>query len=102
MASIFQEFKEFVKEFKVIGGAVAFIIALAVRDLTNSLVTNMINPILNVFVPQEVFNEAVWQVGPIAFKIGAFISSVIEFLVILAVIFLMVRYVLRWDLDNKK
>jgi large conductance mechanosensitive channel len=46
-----QEFMEFLKEYKVIGVAVAFIMAAASTSLVNSLVNDIIMPIITPFIP---------------------------------------------------
>ncbi|HLC56220.1 MAG TPA: MscL family protein, partial [Candidatus Nanoarchaeia archaeon] len=60
-----QEFKEFLDEYKVIGLAVAFIMAVAVTTLIQSLVNNIIMPIITPFIPGGAWQTATFKIGPI-------------------------------------
>jgi len=48
---ILTEFKEFLREYKVIGLAVALIIGLAATSLVKSIVDNLVMPIVTPFTP---------------------------------------------------
>jgi len=50
--SIIKEFKEFLKEYKVVGLAVAFIMGAAATNLVQSLVNDIIMPVVGVFIPE--------------------------------------------------
>lgn len=52
------DFKDFLKEYKVIGIAVAFIMAVAATTLIQSLVNNIIMPLITPFIP-----GGAWQSG---------------------------------------
>ena len=62
---IVQEFKEFLKEYKVIGLGVAVIMGLAANTLIKSLVDNVIMPIITIFIPGGAWQTAVWNIGPV-------------------------------------
>lgn len=47
------EFKEFLKEYKVIGLAVALVIGLASTALVKAIVDNLVMPIITPFIPGE-------------------------------------------------
>ena len=96
MLRILREFREFLRKFKVVGGAVAFIIALAVTKLVNSLVNDVLSPLLGLALPQERLSLITWNVGGATVKIGSFLSVLMEFVIIVGIIFLFVRYALKW------
>ncbi len=48
---IIKEFKDFLKEYKVIALAVAFIMGGAITSLTKSLVDDIIMPVVTYFIP---------------------------------------------------
>lgn len=46
-----QEFKDFIKEYKVVSVAFAFVMGSAVSDLSKSFVNNVFMPLLNPILP---------------------------------------------------
>ncbi|EQB65584.1 MAG: large-conductance mechanosensitive ion channel [Thermoplasmatales archaeon I-plasma] len=82
-----KEFKMFLEQYKVMGMAVAFILGLYLGTLVQSLVTNLIMPIIDIVLP-----GIAWQnihAGP--FLIGSFLGALVTFLIIALVIFLLVK-----------
>jgi len=82
-----KEFKTFLEQYKVMGMAVAFILGLYLGTLVQSLVTNLIMPIIDIVLP-----GIAWQnihAGP--FLIGSFLGALVTFLIIALVIFLLVK-----------
>lgn len=90
-----QEFKEFLKEYKVLGLAVAFIIGLALTGLVQSLVDNMIMPIIAAFIPGGAWETATLSLGPIVLRWGAFLAALINFIIIAFVVFMIVKKVMK-------
>ncbi|UCH03309.1 MAG: MscL family protein [Candidatus Bathyarchaeota archaeon] len=89
------EFKAFLSQYKVLGMAVAFILGLYLGALVNALVDDLIMPIVELAMP-----GIEWEfitVGP--FRIGHFIGSVITFLIVALVIFLIVKIAKRMGLE---
>jgi large conductance mechanosensitive channel len=89
---IIEEFKDFMKEYKVLGLAVALIMGLAVNDLVKSLVNNMIMPIVSSLIQSESWQTATLLIGPINLGIGQFLAALFNFVIIAFVIFLIVKY----------
>ena len=98
----FTEFKEFLKEYKVIGLAIAFVMGVAATTLIKSLVDNIIMPIITPFIPGGAWKEATLDLGPVVLKWGAFLGEVINFLIIAAVVFMVAKKVLKEDKVTKK
>ncbi|MBT9671797.1 large-conductance mechanosensitive channel protein MscL [Secundilactobacillus kimchicus] len=88
---MFKEFKDFINRGNVIDLAVGVIIGGAFTSIVASLTDNLINPLLGVFLGQVDFSSLVLKVGDASFKYGAFINSIINFLIIAFVVFLMVK-----------
>lgn len=97
-----QEFKEFLKEYKVVGVAVAFIMAAASTDLVKSLVSNIIMPIITPFIPGGAWEQATFTLGPIVISWGAFLAALINFLILAWVVFLIAKFILKEDKVTKK
>lgn len=88
---MFKEFKEFIAKGNVLDLAVAVILGAAFKAIIDSLVADIITPILNVFTAGVDFSKWVLSVGPINFAVGNFINSAISFLLIAFVLFLVVK-----------
>ena len=96
------EFMEFLREYKVIGLAVALIIGLAATALVKSLVDNVIMPVITPFIPGGAWKTATFALGPIVIGWGAFLGEVINFAVIAFVVFIIAKKVLKEEKVSKK
>jgi large conductance mechanosensitive channel len=99
---IWSEFSNFLKEYKVVGLAVAFIMGAAVNDLVKSLVNNIIMPFINPLLPAGDWQTSTVVVGPFDFGLGAFLSSLIYFIIIAFVVFMIAKKVLGEEKVTKK
>ena len=90
-----KEFMEFLKEYKVIGLAIAFVIGIASKDFIKSLVDNIIMPIITPFIPKGAWETATFSLGPIVIKWGAFLGWLINFAIIALVVFIVAKKILK-------
>lgn len=97
-----REFMEFLREYKVIALAVAFIMGVAATSLVKSLVDNIIMPIITPFIPGGAWRTATFTLGPIAIGWGPFLSELINFVIIAAVVFIIAKRVMREEKVAKK
>jgi large conductance mechanosensitive channel len=100
--SLFSEFKAFLDEYKVMGLAVAFIMGIAATALVQSLVNDVIMPIITPFIPGGEWKAATLIIGPIVIKWGSFVSQLINFLILALVVFMIAKYVLGEQKVTKK
>jgi large conductance mechanosensitive channel len=92
-------FIEFISEQGVVGLAIGFILGGAVSKLVASLVNDIINPIIAaIFGSADGMAEL--MLGPV--KIGAFASTMIDFLIIAAVVYFGFKGLKLDRLDKKK
>lgn len=84
-----KEFKDFISRGNVLDLAVGVIIGSAFTSIVNSLVTNLLNP----FLGKIDLSNLILKVGGASFKFGSFINSIINFLIIAFVVFLIVKSV---------
>lgn len=89
------EFKDFIKEYKVIGLAVAFVMGLAVNDLVKSLVNDIVMPLIAPLMPSGTWQTATLMIGPVILGIGPFLAALINFLIMAFVIFFIVKKVMK-------
>jgi len=92
---LWAEFIDFISKYKVMGIAVAFILGLYLGTLVQALVNDLIMPIIE-FATAGVAWETI-EVGP--FRIGHFIGSIITFLIVAFVIFLIVKVSKKWGIE---
>lgn len=88
-----KEFKQFIARGNVLDLAVGVIIGGAFTAIVNSLVDNLINPIIGLVVGRIDLSDLTLKVGAANFKFGAFLNSVINFLIVAFVVFLIVKAV---------
>lgn len=93
---LINEFKDFIKKYKVMGLAVAFIMGIYLGALIKSLVDNLIMPIVEIFLPEDLNWESL-ALGP--FRYGAFIGDLITFVIVAFVIFLLVKFTTRIGIE---
>jgi large conductance mechanosensitive channel len=97
-----KEFMDFLYEYKVIALAIAFIIGVAATQLIQSLVNNILMPIITFFIPGGAWQEATFTIGPIVISWGAFLGDLIYFIIVALVVFLVAKKVLKEDKVAKK
>lgn len=87
------EFKGFIAKGNVMDMAVGIIIGAAFTAIVGSLVADMINPLIGLFMGGVDFGGLSASVGEATFTYGNFIMAIINFLVIAFVVFMLVRSV---------
>ena len=106
MKKFFGEFKEFITKGNVMDMAVGSIIGLSFKDLVTSFTNDIISPILGIFGGVD-FSDMKWVIGTKevldeagnkmivenSINYGAFVTGVINFLIMALVIFFMVKLV---------
>lgn len=97
---LIKEFVEFLKEYKVIGLAVAFVIGFASTALIKSFVDNMLMPVITGFVTNS-WRTAVLSLGPVKLGWGAFLAELINFLIIAFLVFIVVKKVMALGEQKK-
>lgn len=86
-----KEFKEFIARGNVMDLAVGVIIGAAFTAIVKSLVSNLINPLIGIFLGKIDLSNLVFSIGSAYFRYGSFLNEVINFLIIAFVVFLMVK-----------
>ena len=99
---LMQEFKDFLKEYKIMGLAAAFIIGIAATTLVQALVNDIVMPMITPFIPGGEWQNAKFALGPIIVSWGHFISALINFAVIALVVFMIAKYVIKEEKVDKK
>lgn len=89
-SKFFTEFKTFILRGNVMDLAVGVLIGSAFQGIVKSLTDNLISPILGSFTEVD-FSSYVLNIGTLHLTYGAFLTDVINFVIMAFVIFLMVK-----------
>ncbi len=96
-------FIQFVREQGVAGLAVGFILGGAVSKVVSSIVNDLINPLLGIALGSVGnLRDLAWMVGGSRIAWGNFLATLIDFLVIAAVVYFGVRCSGLTKLDKPK
>ena len=95
MKNMLGEFKEFALKGNLIELAVAFILGLAFSAVVLSLVNDVVLQIIAVIVGQPSFDGLSINLNDSAIRYGAFLTALINFLLVTFVLFLIVKSVNR-------
>lgn len=102
MKQLIKEFKDFLKEYKVIGLAVAFIMGAAATTLIQAVVNDLIMPILTPFIPGGAWQSATFSFLGIVISWGHLLGAIINFIIIALVVFLIAKYFFKEEKVTKK
>lgn len=101
--SIFKEFREFISRGNVVDLAVGVIIGAAFNGIVKSLVEQVVMPPIGLLMSGVDFSKLEWVLRPddprtpkneqVAIQYGAFINTLIQFVIVAFVVFLLVKLV---------
>ena len=100
MKNFFDEFKKFISRGNVVDMAVGVIVGSAFTAIVNSLVKDVVTPVIGVITGgveftqmKHVLKPAVGETPEVAILYGNFIQAIINFLIIAFVVFCMVKMI---------
>ena len=85
-----EELKNFLFRGNIVELAVAFVMGVAFAAVINSLVDNLIMPIIAMIIGKPDFSDLTFTINDAVFRYGAFITSVITFIAVGAAVFFFV------------
>jgi len=85
-----KEFKDFILRGNIVELAVAFVIGLAFAAVVNSLVQNLVLPIVAMIVGKPDFSGLTFTINDAVFRYGAFTTDALQFVAIAAAVFFFV------------
>jgi large conductance mechanosensitive channel len=111
---LWNEFKDFLSKYKILGLAVAFVLGLYLGALVQSLVVGFIMPLIGLAlpvnnlstlkfgVPATIFdaqgNPPAGYTGQV-FDVGSFLVALITFLIVAVIVFLVVKVAKKWHIE---
>ena len=99
-----KEFTAFLKQYGVIGLAIAVIIGGKLNDLVSAFVNGLLMPIIGRVTATASGDWRDWkpELGGVQFEMGRVIGSSIDFLIVAFIVFWMAKKILREDVVTKK
>jgi large conductance mechanosensitive channel len=112
---LWNEFKDFLSKYKVLGLAIAFIMGVYLGGLVQSLVKDLLLPAIGLAIP-GLGDLATWKIPvpgttldasgnpPVGytgqlFGMGSFLVALITFIIVAFVVFLIVKISKKWGMD---
>jgi len=95
MKKVIEEFKKFITRGNVMDLAVGVIVGTAFTGIVNSLVNNILTPIIGLVLGGINFTGLSITIGEASIMYGAFIQSIIDFLITAFCIFIIVKFINR-------
>ena len=93
MKKFFGEFKKFISRGNVMDMAVGVIIGASFKSIVDSLVADIINPVLGLFGGKDLSTYTLHLKGDAYLRYGQFISTIINFLILAFVLFCIIKLI---------
>jgi large conductance mechanosensitive channel len=96
---LWNEFKTFIENYKVMGLAVAFILGVYLGLLVQSLVSDLVMPLIGLALPgMDNLSTLTIPVANQEFGLGNFLVALITFIIVAFVIFILVKITKKWGI----
>lgn len=99
---MFKEFQEFISRGTVVDLAVGVIVGAAFNSLVSAITTYLLNPLIGLIIGQIDLSDMKFQVLGATFLIGDLANAIINFLIVMFVVFLIVRTMNRMRRDGSR
>ena len=100
MKNMIQEFKTFISRGNVVDLAVGVVVGNAFKDIVNSLVDNIIMPLVGILIGGINFTTLSLSIWGVDIKFGLLLQSIVDFLIIAFCIFMTIKVINK--LSRKK
>lgn len=104
MKKFFGGFKEFISKGNVLDMAVGVIIGDAFSKIVNSVVSDLMMPIIGIIIGGHDFSNLILKVGNAEIKYGLLIQNIVNFLIVAFCLFLVIKTInkLHKKLEKKE
>ena len=97
---LWNEFKDFLSKYKILGLAIAFVLGLYLGTLVQALVTGFVMPLIGLALPGlGNLATASFVINGQEFMYGNFISALITFIIVAFIAFIVVKVAKRWKIE---
>ncbi len=103
--NLIKEFKDFALKRNVIDTAVGVVIGVVFGNLVNSVVTDIFIPLLGLILNEVDFHHRIFKLAVgnsclVEIRYGAFITALINFLIVSWVVFFIMKLMVRFNLSR--
>jgi large conductance mechanosensitive channel len=91
VSEFLRDFRKFIMRGNIVDLAVAVIIGVAFNAVVQSFVNDVVSPIIGAVFGQPDFNSLTFKLGDGVIAYGAFLTAVLNFLIIAFVVFIILR-----------
>lgn len=102
MKKFIGEFKEFISQGNAMDLAIGVIIGAAFKSIVDSLVNDILMPIIGIATGGVDFSTLVLKIGSVSINYGLFINAIINFVIIAFIIFLIIKSLAKLKRKNKE
>jgi len=97
---LWNEFKDFLSKYKVLGLAVAFVLGLYLGALVQALVKDFIMPAIGLAIPGLANLSTLAEIVlKQSFGVGDFLVALITFVIVAFIVFMIVKIGKRWHIE---
>ncbi|TSC70216.1 MAG: large conductance mechanosensitive channel protein [Parcubacteria group bacterium Gr01-1014_70] len=95
-----RDFASFLKEFNTIALAFGFVMGTASTALVNSLVKDLLMPVIQPLLFGGNWKEAVLHMGSIRVAYGSFLAELLNFIILALIIFFIAKKILKMEIKK--
>jgi large conductance mechanosensitive channel len=96
------EFVSFLKQYGVIGLAIAVIIGGKFNELLKAFVDGLLMPIVGALTPSGDWRQLILELGPVKVQVGLMLGSLVDFVIVAGLVFLIAKKVLKEETVQKR
>jgi large conductance mechanosensitive channel len=96
------EFVSFLKQYGVIGLAIAVIIGGKFNELLKAFVDGLLMPIVGALTPSGDWRQLEDELGPVKIQVGLMLGSLVDFVIVAGLVFLIAKKVLKEETVQKR
>lgn len=90
-----KEFLAFLQKYGVIGLAIAVVIGGKVNAFVTATVSDLIMPVVGIFIPQGDWQSWVLAIGPLKLALGHWLGAAIDFIIVAYIVFAFTKFILK-------
>jgi len=100
--SFWDSFREFLKQYSVIGLAIGVVMGTAVNQLIQSIVQGFVTPLIGLVLPNQSLQKLAFTLRGSEFRVGAIIDATLQFVIVALIIYIVVKKLLKQEELLKK
>lgn len=100
--NFWDSFREFLKQYSVIGLAIGVVMGTAVNQLIQTIVQGFITPLIGLVLPNQGLQKLAFTLRGSEFRFGSIIDATLQFVIVALLIYIVVKKLLKQEELLKK